>query len=194
MGSKRFRGKLCVYCSERVSVTGDHVFAREFFVHAARDQLPQVPSCEGCNNEKSKLEHYLTAVLPFGGRHTDANETLTLLVPGRLAKNANLRRELQLNQGRTWHCESNVIHYAMTVPVDAARVNALFALIARALAWLHFGAHLSSGHASEAIFLSRYGEEYFGRLFAHNAANRARADLGRERCAMKGRRPSTYRN
>ena len=65
--SKRFRDKPCVYCLTNPSTTtGDHVFAREFFPEAARANLPKVPACESCNNEKSHLEHYLTAVLPFG--------------------------------------------------------------------------------------------------------------------------------
>ncbi len=62
--SKRFRDKPCDYCLTNPSTaTGDHVFAREFFPEAARANLPKVPACESCNNEKSRLEHYLTAVL-----------------------------------------------------------------------------------------------------------------------------------
>ena len=47
------------------------MFAREFFLTDRRAQFPKLPACETCNNVKSKLEHYLTAVLPFGGRYTD---------------------------------------------------------------------------------------------------------------------------
>ena len=88
---KRFKGKTCVYCGVAPSTTtGDHVFAREFFINVRRGNLPKVPACEGCNHEKSKLEHYLTAVLPFGGRHTDSAQNLSTLVEPRLAKNAKL--------------------------------------------------------------------------------------------------------
>jgi hypothetical protein len=39
---------------------------------AYRSQIPQVPACIRCNRDKSDLEHYLTAVLLFGGRHANA--------------------------------------------------------------------------------------------------------------------------
>jgi len=93
--SKRFKsGELCVYCSKLPAVTGDHIFARKFFVESARANLPQAPVCATCNNEKSELEHYLTAVLPFGGRHPDALENLVSMVPKRLQRNAKLHRVL----------------------------------------------------------------------------------------------------
>ena len=61
---KRFKGKTCVYCAG-ASETGDHILAREFVPVAHRSQIPQVPACRRCNKDKSDLEHYLTAVLPF---------------------------------------------------------------------------------------------------------------------------------
>jgi 5-methylcytosine-specific restriction endonuclease McrA len=75
--SKKFKGKTCAYCGEREAITGDHVFAREFFLPSDRADLPQAPICGECNNEKSKLEHYLTTVLPFGGRHPASAENLS---------------------------------------------------------------------------------------------------------------------
>jgi hypothetical protein len=101
--SKRFKGLLCAYCSQRPAVTGDHLFAREFFLKTQRANLPQVPTCDRCNGEKSKLEHYLTAVLPFGGRHPDALTNLSQMVEPRLAKNKNCTdtsRGIQLGSGR----------------------------------------------------------------------------------------------
>jgi hypothetical protein len=79
--SKKYKGKVCVYCGKEPSTTGDHVFAREFFLVKHRDGLPQVPSCDKCNGEKSALEHYLTAVLPFGARHRNASQALQTMVP-----------------------------------------------------------------------------------------------------------------
>jgi hypothetical protein len=78
--------------------TGDHVFARSFFLEHRRENLPKVPACTVCNNEKSKLEHYLATVLPFGGRHDDAHRNLEELVPSRLGGNARLHRELAEGQ------------------------------------------------------------------------------------------------
>jgi len=67
MGSKRYRGKRCAYCGrDGASDTGDHVIARGFFLPSERGELPQVPACNQCNNEKSRLEHRLTTVLRSG--------------------------------------------------------------------------------------------------------------------------------
>jgi hypothetical protein len=43
--SKKFKGKTCAYCGEREAITGDHVFAREFFLPSDRADLPQAPIC-----------------------------------------------------------------------------------------------------------------------------------------------------
>lgn len=92
--SKKFKNKTCIYCANATSETADHVFAREFFLLNQRDGLPKVPSCQQCNKEKSDLEHYLTALLPFGGRHENAKDNLKKMVPKRLKKNKKLHREL----------------------------------------------------------------------------------------------------
>jgi len=55
MRSKKFAGELCVYCNSRPAVVPDHVFARKFFLLNKRGNLPQVPACDQCNNEKSRL-------------------------------------------------------------------------------------------------------------------------------------------
>jgi hypothetical protein len=70
--SKKFKNKTCVYCcGEGTSTTGDHVFAREFFLKSRRANLPQVPACAGCNKEKSELEHYLEGEAKLGRRDSD---------------------------------------------------------------------------------------------------------------------------
>src|SRR5690242_13724910 len=112
--SKKFRGKTCTYCVERTATQPDHIFAREFFLPRRRHGLPKVPACQTCNNDKSKLEHYLTSILPFGGRHADATATFSDLVPGRLAKNAALQRQLSAAQGRVWAQFSGLFVPAMT--------------------------------------------------------------------------------
>lgn len=58
------------------------------------------------------------------------------------------------------------------------RLGELFALIGKALAWHHWGIYLQAGQVSEAIFLSKFGSEFFKRVFAMNAAGRVQQDLG----------------
>ena len=94
MSSKRFKEKLCAYCSEKPSVTGDHIFAREFFLGSARGNLPKAPISRECNNEKSKLEHYLTAVLPLPVGMPTPWRILHRWFHVRLQNNAKLHRQL----------------------------------------------------------------------------------------------------
>lgn len=69
---KGYKGVSCVYCIEREANTADHVIVREFFPKNKRGDLPKVAACSECNNAKSKLEHALTAIMPFGSRHADS--------------------------------------------------------------------------------------------------------------------------
>jgi len=186
MSAKRFRGKLCVYCCDRPATTADHIFAREFFVLGTRGNLPQVPACQECNNDKSKLEHYLTAVLPFGGCHADAHENLVNLVPGRLAKNLRLHRELSAGSGRIWRMESGLFRETMTLPIEPKKICALFSHAARALVWHHWGAYLLRDQESEALLLTNFGKEFFARLFTMNAADRVKHDLGNRTISYSG--------
>jgi hypothetical protein len=87
MKKRRLRDKLCVYCATQLAESEDHVFARQFFVENRRVNLPKVPACLACNNEKSKLELYLATVLPFGGLNPDARTILEQDVPRRLLGN-----------------------------------------------------------------------------------------------------------
>ncbi|SEQ66439.1 hypothetical protein SAMN04488038_10953 [Solimonas aquatica] len=179
MGSKKFRNKLCVYCARETSVTGDHVFAREFFLPNRRCNLPQVPTCGPCNNAKSKIEHYLTALLPFGGRHTDALESLTTLVPKRLERNKKLQRHLATRRSTVWSLENGVYRQAMTVPLEPGSIEQLFALIAKGLAWHHWRLYFTEEHTLEAMALTSFGEKFLQQnFFDLNVAQRVQVSLG----------------
>ena len=186
MSARRFKGMLCVYCSERRAVTGDHVFARGFFIVPARGNLPQVPACDQCNTAKSRLEQYLTTLLPFGGRHPDAHANLSEQVPGRLAKNLRLANELKSQRRHIWHRDEGVYRLSMTLPVDPHKVCSLFALTARALTWFYWETYLLPEQTSDAILLTTFGREYFNRLFAMNAKHSVQENLGSGTVSYRG--------
>ena len=166
--SKRFKGRLCVYCCGEAGLTPDHIFARQFFLENARANLPQVPSCARCNSDKSKLEHYLTTVLPFGGRHADALGNLSSMVPKRLQKNQKLRRELAQHRS------------GPTIPLDSERLEDLFGLVARGLIWHHWNAYLDPArHSVRTAILTPAGMDLFdGLLFQRNGQDRVKENLG----------------
>ena len=172
MGSKRYKNQPCVYCRKQPSEDGDHVVCRQFFPINRRGDLPKVPACKACNNEKSLLEHYLTAVLPFGARHQDAGEVLQM-TPGRLAKNralherlaSGLRHFLHSVNGTPWELD-------MTVPLDGHAVEKLFEFIVRGLAWHHWKVELDERHFVRASFLIPAARHRFDAVFAGNARPR----------------------
>ena len=177
--SKRFKGKTCVYCgAEGASSTGDHVFAREFFPLSKRHNLPQVPACERCNRAKADLEHYLTALLPFGGKHDDALPMLQKMVPPRLAKNAKLHRALARGQSHVWEAQNGVYKPTMTLPFDGEKLAALFRYIVKGLVAHHWGVQVPADYYVQAGMLTAEGERLFEKTLALNAVARVKASLG----------------
>lgn len=142
-GSKKYKDKLCVYCRKNKSTTADHVFPRELFQLQHRNLLPKVPSCEKCNNEKSKLEHYLTAILPFAGNHIDAEIALSVDAAQRLKRNKKLHKQIQLSAKDIFiPTESNTLERRLAVPFDSDYLHELVGYIGRALIWHHWRVYL----------------------------------------------------
>lgn len=130
--ARRYANYKCVYCgNENATQQGDHIFARGFFPEDRRENLPKAPACIECGNRKSKRETYLTAVLPFGGRHGDALRSLEGQVPSRLAHNPRLKSTL----GTGFEQRSDDGHYDL--PFEADALTDLFADIAVGLLWFH---------------------------------------------------------
>lgn len=177
--SKKYKNKTCVYCvTPKSSEDGDHVVSREFFLPDKRANLPQVPACKACNNAKSQLEHYLTVVMPFAGRHADSSCNLGLMVPPRLAKNNKLHTALAQGvdnfftsrNGEPWSME-------MTIPFDSKRLTTLFEYIAKGLAYYHWQIYLPSDHLVKAVLLTGAIREKFEGFLAH-ARDRVQGNLG----------------
>jgi hypothetical protein len=177
--SKKFKGKTCVYCGKPKSSTeADHVFAKEFFLPSRRNNLPKVPTCRQCNKEKSILEHYLTAVLPFGGTHKDARNNLETIVPPRLSKNRQLFRQLLHKKEDVWVKEGSFLLPSLKLPFDSSKIGELFCFIVRGLLWHHLDVLLPPSHSVRAGSLTKVGEKLFENLFNGRASQRLKVDLG----------------
>lgn len=187
MGSKRFKNQICAYCSTSKAVTGDHIFAREFFLQGVRQNLPQAPTCESCNNEKSKLEHYLTALLPFGGMHSDARESLGTLVPKRLAKNRRLHRELDEGKQRAQLVERESSKSSLALPVREGTIEAMFEYIIKGLAWHHWQVRIDNCFPIDVMVLTPEGAKFFqDNFFSMNGAQRVLKSLGNGAVVYEG--------
>ncbi len=181
--SKKYKGKTCVYCQERPSIRqGDHVFSRELFLESERANLIKVPACDECNNDKSKYEHYLTSLLPFGGLHSDAKEHLSTLVFPRIEKNQQLKRELSAGMEYVKRIDENGNESrVLTIPFNGDVYTGLFEYIVKALSWFHWGAYIENNSSVLTIALTKYGKEMFEQhLFALNTKNTIDETLGKD--------------
>src|ERR1700760_4881633 len=93
MSARRFRNRPCVYCTDP-AVTGDHVIARKLFFVEDRANLPQVPVCERCNDEKGQLERYMLIALPMGNINREGKRYFHELLKRRLEKDRALARKM----------------------------------------------------------------------------------------------------
>ncbi len=175
--SKGYKGKTCVYCGElETSQTADHVFSRELFPKNGRANLPKVPACEPCNQEKSALEHYLTAVLPFASQHPEASKLLEERVPDRLAKNVKLHREIAAGRGNVMLREHGTLSPRMTIPFEGKKLSALFRMVLRGLVAHHWNVFVPQDYHVGAGILTPTGDQFMRQLFMkrpnqHVAAN-----------------------
>ena len=184
--SKKYKGKTCVYCAQSLSTAPDHVFAREFFLSSDRGNLPQVPACDACNRTKARLEHHMTAVLPFGGRHPAAKTNLETLVPGRLAKNQKLHRALASGAKKAWIKEDALYQPTMSLPIEGSSFLDLFSLVVRGLVWFHWKALLTPKHLVNVLVLTDAGERYFDGIMNLEVADRVTVDLGSSTVQYEG--------
>jgi len=164
-----FRGLPCVYCGAPAT-TDDHVIAAKFFLVPHRGDLPEVPACQRCNNEKSHLEDYLMVVLGFGGVHPDAKVNLDTLVRRRLENNLRLKRELAAGYDASG---------GTTIPFDHERLDKLFAMVAQGLAWHHWKVLLRPGFSAIASLFSDTGAPFFMQMLSGwNTPTRVADNLG----------------
>jgi len=176
--SKAYKGKPCVYCAAvGVSSTPDHVVARAFFPPPDRKGLPIVPACESCNNEKSRIEHYLTTVMPFGGQHASATETLQNTIP-KLKKNmkltaqldASLKRKFVQKNGGPWEI-------AGEIELDGEKLTKLYEYILRGLAFHHWGLLFDASHFLAASYVTVEGASKFEEILQTHSCNSVEANL-----------------
>ncbi|MCO7227550.1 HNH endonuclease [Pleionea sp. CnH1-48] len=186
-GSKKFRGKTCVYCRSSKSTTADHVFPRELFQIEQRGNLPKVPSCKECNNEKSKLEHYLTAVLPFGATHSDSKKALSVDVSKRLEKNRKLHRKLKDGFGYMLVPSSEGgQEKRLAINLDYEQLHELVGFIGRGLIWHHWNRYLPLDRSFTVFTPSLLGIEFVSDLLQKSSNLRVAVQLGDDTVRYNG--------
>jgi len=188
MSSKKYKGKTCAYCgAPGASETADHVFAKEFFLIERRGNLPKVPACKPCNEDKAKLEHYLTGVLPFGGRHPDASVSLASMVPRRLAKNPSLGAVLRASMSPIWVPDpSGLILRTSMITIDSDKLERWCGLLVKGLAYHHWKTLIGPECFFEFMVPTRDGEAILNGLLSKRGAARIKAIVGGGTFAYEG--------
>jgi hypothetical protein len=140
MASKRFKNKPCAYCGRTdVPTEQEHILARSFVLKGSHvGPWPSAPACRSCNKDKANLEHYVTAVAPFGGRHRDARVNLEQN-ERRLVKNQKLARSLNMRPADGWVKHDGMWVRPSEVEFDWEKLGALCAYLAKGLARHHWG-------------------------------------------------------
>ncbi len=186
--SKTYKNKTCIYCGA-VSTTGDHVVPRSFFLERDRQNLPQVPACSACNDKKSRLEHYLGAVMPFGARHSTAGIALQVQVPKRLEKNKALAAQLDrsLEESLKEVVAGTRPPDEVSLAIDPLKVLDLARYIAKGLAFFHWQVLLDADDRCESLFPSRDGMALLDRFFQSKRTNQIAKNLGRDTFLYEGR-------
>jgi hypothetical protein len=179
MASKKFKGCPCAYCAVGSSTTIDHVFARGFFPLDQRADLPQAPACDACNRSKSEIEHYLTAVLPFGGRQPGSVGYLEKAVPPKLAKNAKLHRLLNAGQGRAFTVQpTGLVVPATVLPLDGVLLERYFGYVVKGLLWHHWQEVLAVDAFVDVLSLTARGEKMFAPFISMRTDRRVDCVVG----------------
>ena len=178
--NKKFKGTTRAYCSIAIATTDDHIFAREFFTIEDRINLPKAPACQVCNNNKSKFEHYLTATLPFAGRHSQAVQNLETGIPRRLAKNQRLKRELLGSMEPGWLKEDNGLYQRTSMfDFDNSKLEGWLKFVGRGLAWHHWKLYLLPDDDVSVVFMTDKNSEEWAKMTSNwRNARRVVENLG----------------
>ncbi|MCG7932139.1 MAG: hypothetical protein N0E44_19075 [Candidatus Thiodiazotropha lotti] len=192
--SKKYKGKVCVYCANRLATTADHVIARQFFDIKRRSGLPKVPSCAECNNTKSKLEHYLISVLPFGSNHDSAQEMMGSTVERRLSKNIKLKKHLQLQKTKKWAMsERGLYTHNLHIPINNKAIIRLFEYIAQGLLYTHYNVILGPEYFMNALTITDVGYyKYYDQFVGDSKVGIAKGNLAENGFTYTGRQGKEY--
>lgn len=162
MSSKKYKGKPCVYCVDRISIDGEHIISRKFFPESFRENLPKAPSCKHCNSAKSKLEHYLTAVLPFSSDHITALKSQVEKINRRLNKNLPLKNELRTGIiPALFPAKNGSIEKTIAIPFRPENLIEYCEYLVRGLIWYEWNVIVPKHYVVQVMSLTQHGYGLF---------------------------------
>jgi hypothetical protein len=170
-----------------MSGTADHVFPREIFQLNQRVGLPKVPSCTECNSRKSKLEHYLLSVLPFGGTHANAHKALSVDVARRLQKNKKLYAKIRTESGYKFiPTKEGELEKRLALSLDYEILHEFIGFVGRGLIFHHWNKYLPLDCTYKVFTPSPTGLKFLDSLFSLSTPYRVNIQLGNDTVRYKG--------
>jgi len=141
--------------------------------------LPKAPACVECNNKKSKLEHYLLSVLPFGATHSNSQKALSVDAAKRLAKNKKLHRKLKNEFGYKYFPKKDGgVEQQLAIGLDHDILHEFIGFVGKGLIWYHWEKYLPTECAYKAFTPSPIGLEFLRGLFNLSTNYRVNNQLG----------------
>jgi len=185
--SKKYIGKLCVYCRNSIATTIDHVFPRKMFRISQRHMLPKAPSCSECNNKKSQIELYLLSVLPFGATHKNAEQALSVDVKKRLDKNKKLHQKIRKSfQESFTKANETSPEKRLLIEFDSGQLHEFIRYVGLGLNWYYWKEYLPSGYAALAFTPSPTGMEFITHLSNLSSNLKVNETFGDDTVRCKG--------
>ncbi|MDD2714487.1 MAG: HNH endonuclease [Candidatus Wallbacteria bacterium] len=181
--SKKFKNQPCVYCGsypdDSNNMTADHVFAKKWFSNIdERNNLPKVPACRKCNNEKSKLENYCLTIFPFGGRQENSLKILEEDGAKRLNRNKKLKKSLEEGYQFYWAVENGIYSQHIAIPFVQEEGEQLFIFIVKGLVYFHWNVLLNPVCFIDVCFPTKLGDNILDSFFKRKMTNHLKIDLG----------------
>lgn len=147
----------CVYCSNNLGMTQDHVPPKSFFPRPRPSDLITVPSCQQCNQGAGKEEEFFLATFMFSeAGSTPAGQQLWAEKLDRMyQKNLGLRKTIArvLSDKLVWTPTGLYLGRHMTIKIDHPRLERVAEKIVRGLYYHEYGTPLPSNAEIMTMFL-----------------------------------------
>lgn len=129
-----------------------------------RADLPKVPACQKCNNEKSRLENYFLALVLAGSNHPEGDLYREQFVKPRLRKNRRFAHTIASARPIVTQVNGR-FEQAYAVNISADETTTLMEMIALGLYCHHTGKPLDPSYGALArIFAPEHEQEFLGRV------------------------------
>lgn len=177
MSQYRKPPKVCTYCGDDVGSTNDHVVAKSLLQVDHRQQNIWVPSCCKCNNQKARLEDYISAVFLMS---MDVPQAIRYSAVRRLSVNSKYIRSIsQSSEPLQVTLDDGSVVPGRSFHIDNRAISDLYRFIATGL-YRHHTAKIIDWYSLLAVATDYIDgdEEHLERAFLNSDFPKFHGSLG----------------